>query len=336
VTTFEARPTGRVTVCRSPDVDEADLRKYLERLLSGLVEGEGIVIVTPSSTAEPSDETAGAALPIVYQPCARPGRRSHLDWLATAGALLVCATVVLDLGRFVSPEKLPVEPAIAMVSQPDEPSGPVARVAAAELPPQQAPDPVASQPGFSAGDPELVDRLAYRHAGEPDADIARTVAAAHTVAAPLTTAALWSSLPDRAAAAEWPKEEGAAVQPSGQPAPPPENQADRAEEIATPGSTIVGVWAPDAATCSAHQFRDGALPTVITNDGAWAGDTFCLFTKQQQTDDGWRVVAKCSNPRERWTSQVRLTVKDQRLTWSSRRGVQAYARCTPDLLMANR
>ena len=71
-------------------------------------------------------------------------------------------------------------------------------------------------------------------------------------------------------------------------------------------------------------------------DGAWAGDTFCLFTKQQQTEEGWRMVAKCSNPRERWTSQVRLTVREQRLTWSSKRGVQAYARCTPDLLMANR
>jgi hypothetical protein len=116
--------------------------------------------------------------------------------------------------------------------------------------------------------------------------------------------------------------------------PAVQNQADSADTVAMTKSTIVGVWAPDAGTCSAERFRDGVLPTVITLDGAWAGDTFCLFTKQQQTEEGLRVVAKCSSPRERWTSHVRLTVNDQRLTWTSKRGVQAYARCTPDLLMA--
>ena len=98
--------------------------------------------------------------------------------------------------------------------------------------------------------------------------------------------------------------------------------------------TFVGVWAPDAGTCSAREFREGTLPAVISNDGAWAGETFCMFTNKKQTETGWNVVAKCSNPRERWTANVRLTVKDNRLTWTSKRGAQAYTRCAPDVLMA--
>jgi hypothetical protein len=98
---------------------------------------------------------------------------------------------------------------------------------------------------------------------------------------------------------------------------------------------IVGVWAPDASTCAARDFRDGVLPTVIDAEGAWAGDTFCAFGKKERTEAGWRVVAKCSNPRERWTSSVRLTVSDNRLTWTSKRGEQVYTRCEPDVLMAH-
>ena len=87
-------------------------------------------------------------------------------------------------------------------------------------------------------------------------------------------------------------------------------------------------------TCSARTFRDGVLPTVIDTEGAWAGDTFCTFTKKERTETGWKVVAKCSNQREQWTSNVQLTVSDNRLTWTSKRGIQAYTRCEPDVLMA--
>jgi hypothetical protein len=98
---------------------------------------------------------------------------------------------------------------------------------------------------------------------------------------------------------------------------------------------IVGVWAPDAGTCSARDFREGTLPTVINAEGAWAGETFCIFTKRKEIDGGWHVVAKCSAPRARWTSNVRLTVVGSRLTWTSERGTQAYTRCAPDVLMAH-
>jgi len=99
-------------------------------------------------------------------------------------------------------------------------------------------------------------------------------------------------------------------------------------------ATIVGVWAPDASPCTVRNFRDGFLPTIINTDGAWAGDTFCIFRNQKKTETGWGVIANCSNGRERWTAPVRLSVKGDRLTWTSKRGVQIYTRCTRDFLMA--
>ena len=74
-------------------------------------------------------------------------------------------------------------------------------------------------------------------------------------------------------------------------------------------ATIVGVWAPDASPCTARNSREGFLPTIINTDGAWAGDTFCIFRNQKWTEKGWGVIANCSNSRERWTAQVRLFVK---------------------------
>jgi hypothetical protein len=112
-------------------------------------------------------------------------------------------------------------------------------------------------------------------------------------------------------------------------------QADRDRQNAE-RAAIVGVWAPDAGTCSAREFRDGVLPTVITNEGAWAGETFCIFTKRAEVDRGWKAVAKCSTSLESWTAHVRLKINDNRLIWTSERGTQAYSRCGPDVLMAAR
>ncbi len=111
---------------------------------------------------------------------------------------------------------------------------------------------------------------------------------------------------------------------------------DRAtpDPAAQPQAMIVGLWAPDASACSIRDFREGLLPTIINTDGAWAGETFCIFKNRKQTETGWRVVANCSNPHERWTADVRLTVKDNRLIWTSKRGTQVYTRCAPDFVVA--
>jgi hypothetical protein len=116
-----------------------------------------------------------------------------------------------------------------------------------------------------------------------------------------------------------------------QAAPAPQ---DGGAPVTPPLATIVGIWVPDATACSARSFREGFLPTIINADGAWAGETFCMFRNQKQIDTGWKVVASCSNPNEHWTTEVRLTVKDNRLTWTSKRGTQVYTRCAPDFLVA--
>jgi hypothetical protein len=110
--------------------------------------------------------------------------------------------------------------------------------------------------------------------------------------------------------------------------------AEVEETASIENASIVGVWAPNAGTCSAREFREGTLPAIISAEGAWAGETFCLFSSKKQIDSGWSVVAKCTSPKEHWIAKVRLTVKENRLTWTSRRGTQAYSRCAPDVLMA--
>ena len=68
-------------------------------------------------------------------------------------------------------------------------------------------------------------------------------------------------------------------------------------------------------------------------EAARAGDIYCAFKKPQHTPTGWRVVAECSNSLERWTTHVRLTLKDDHLVWTSSRGRQIYTRCAPDAVM---
>jgi len=103
-----------------------------------------------------------------------------------------------------------------------------------------------------------------------------------------------------------------------------------------PMATLSGVWAPDGGGCSLREFRQGLLPTIINADGAWAGETFCTFSNQKPTDAGWRVLATCSNGAGHWTNEVRLSVKNERLVWASRRGTQVYTRCGADFLLARR
>jgi hypothetical protein len=90
---------------------------------------------------------------------------------------------------------------------------------------------------------------------------------------------------------------------------------------------IVGVWAPEKGSCSARNARQGVLPAIISEGGARAGDTSCVFKEQKRTEGDWRILANCTNGHERWTSNVRLTVKGDRLIWTSNRGTQAYTRC---------
>jgi hypothetical protein len=120
--------------------------------------------------------------------------------------------------------------------------------------------------------------------------------------------------------------------PASAPVSPIPNSDIKTANGPTQQATIEGIWAPNASSCSLRDLRDGSLATIIGMEGARAGDTYCAFKKQKQTPTGWRVVASCSNSLEHWTADVRLTVKDDHLTWISRRGSQIYTRCAPDVV----
>jgi hypothetical protein len=222
--------------------------------------------------------------------------------VTTTAAMMTCIAIVLNLGPFARNPKIdsfvPSREAVGSALQRP------------------------NQPPKSRVEPEDVSSEPIRASIQPPSIL--------PVAVTLATATLWDRPKDETkdlGGKETPQTPGLA-DTAGQP---------RANDD-TPGSIkselIVGIWSPEAGACSVRDLRRGVQLTVISNDGAWAGDTFCMFRRKQQIEAGWRIVADCSNPRESWTSNVRLTVKNNRLMWTSQRGAQLYARCTPDLEMA--
>jgi hypothetical protein len=216
--------------------------------------------------------------------------------VATVGAMLTCIAIVLDVGQFCRPLKTSPSPTERVTA--------VSAAHAAER--------WSALPSASEDVPQSFKDLL--HTASISFDAAPWIPSASR---PEQSAAVDSGSVHFATSE-------AAVQLS----------ADHNASDGMKNDPIVGVWAPDPGTCSARNFRAGDLPTVISTDGAWAGETFCMFTRKKQTDAGWRLVAKCSSPRERWTANVRLSVSDNRLTWTSERGSQVYTRCKPDLLTA--
>lgn len=271
----------------------------------------------------------------------------HLHGVATAGAMLTCVAIVLNVGPFAKlpksdslPDTAIREAAHAITERP---------VASASIPQLDigAPNPDHAQSAVQvAGVSESIAPLMepasisvlevapqsatgaadVSEPTKPSIELASisVVEVAPSASLPATTknadAEVQSSPPQQDLAAAVP-----AAQPSG----------DHVNPDLMKRAAIVGVWAPDAGTCSARDFREGMLPAVINADGAWAGDTFCVFEDKKQTETAWSVVAKCSNRREHWTAKVRLTVHNNRLTWTSKRGTQIYTRCGPDVRMAD-
>ncbi|GEO99748.1 hypothetical protein [Methylobacterium haplocladii] len=89
----------------------------------------------------------------------------------------------------------------------------------------------------------------------------------------------------------------------------------------------VGTWGPTAQACGATSRRRGYLPALITEDGAKAGRTLCRFRNGRRDGIAWTVAADCSERGRRWTSQVRLLVDGDHLTWTSAKGASTYVRC---------
>jgi hypothetical protein len=229
------------------------------------------------------------------------GRQAlHLQRLATAGAILTCIAIVLNVGPFAKIPKIAILPETGS-RQPSQ-TNPEQSVASVSMAVTETDAPKQPDHPRPATEAENVDEPS-RPSVEPGSSV---------------SAVEFASAPSQPAAAVLV-------------AQPP---ADSPNPDVVKRASIVGVWAPDTGTCSARDFREGMLPAVINTEGAWAGDTLCLFERKKQMEAGWLVVAKCSNPRGHWTANVRLTVDNNRLTWTSKRGTQVYTRCAPDLLMA--
>jgi hypothetical protein len=95
---------------------------------------------------------------------------------------------------------------------------------------------------------------------------------------------------------------------------------------------FVGGWAQDASSCVE---RDA--PVKITASRATSEQAICDFSSIQQEAEGrWRVQAHCELARSlrtadtenSWTSNIKLTLEDRRLTWESEKGNESYYRCS--------
>jgi hypothetical protein len=301
---------ARVTVCRSRTVTDEAVKQYLANLLHGLVSTQNIIL-NPLSR---SDRTRQGQQPerfrgythklkgmgsVLFPPTTYPER------LATVAALLICVAVVLNVRPFSKAPVVGSAPYGAdlrgSLSATEEPSG---------LPGHELA--VHTQRSQTA--------VASHELPEPVSVLMRPP--------PFVVADLGSSAFEVGIT----REGGQGIDRRDAPAPKPEHIR---EDLSAAKPRVVGLWAPDTNACSARDFQVGVLPTLITSEGAWAGETFCIFITRKETQTGWTVVAKCAASRERWTSNIRLTVMGDRLTWTSKRGTQAYTRCKPDILMAH-
>lgn len=89
----------------------------------------------------------------------------------------------------------------------------------------------------------------------------------------------------------------------------------------------VGLWGPTPAACGAPSRRRGYIQARISHDRAQAGRTICSFRDGHRAGNAWVVAADCTDRGRRWTSQVRLLVDGDQLTWTSGKGSSQYVRC---------
>ena len=111
----------------------------------------------------------------------------------------------------------------------------------------------------------------------------------------------------------------AAAEPEDEPAPAAPAQAG--------DESFTGIWAVSEKACTPRIGRESYLPTIIRRQGAWAGETTCVFKSGRRDGKSWTFAAVCSDPSRSWRSDVHLSVDDRRLTWKSQSGSRTYVRC---------
>jgi len=93
---------------------------------------------------------------------------------------------------------------------------------------------------------------------------------------------------------------------------------------------FVGSWSKDASSCA-------DVPIKITATRAMSRGATCeLNSIRQEAEGRWRLQAHCqldsslrtADTENSWTSNIKLTLDNRRLTWESEKGAEDYYRCS--------
>jgi len=171
--------------------------------------------------------------------------------------------------------------------------------------------------------------------GTPQTSLATPVVPVRSIEAAETSDPI-AVLIDRVSSSDAGTEPPIEVAAQDSPVQPAEDDAAGAESLTPPYDAaalgIVGIWAPETiGSCAARNARESLLPAIISEHGARAGETSCVFKNKRRIKSDWRLLANCTNGHDHWSSNVRLVVKGNRLIWTSERGTQAYIRCRPSV-----
>jgi hypothetical protein len=202
-------------------------------------------------------------------------------------------------------EPMPAAPEPASEAEPSPPSEAVLFESAAEPPALPTPEPI------RAAEAQTVAATALPHPIDlpepetvPAAAVARPVSQAFPTVRP-------ESPESRSARAKTIVAE---------PAPPIRPRARERVPFA-------GIWAASPEACTPAMQEEGHLLARIGARGGRAGDTSCRFKTIRREGNTWHINAACSDRKTSWRSDVRLSLTRGRLTWTSQKGSNTYARC---------
>jgi hypothetical protein len=88
--------------------------------------------------------------------------------------------------------------------------------------------------------------------------------------------------------------------------------------------TYVGTWTDDSSQCV-----NGRGFVSISARRAEANGTACDFDSvQQETESSWSIRARCVSPTARWIANIKLSLSNPRLIWTSEKGTDHFYRCS--------
>jgi hypothetical protein len=101
---------------------------------------------------------------------------------------------------------------------------------------------------------------------------------------------------------------------------PETEQALAGEQAIRAAETFLGGWGDDAADCL-------SAPIQISEREAKGTSSVCKFATVRREESGWRIQAVCTAGGKSWSDNIRLSVSDGRLTWSTDTLTKVYIKC---------